>query len=84
MIFPLYSALVRHLECWIQAGAVSRSEYKKDMDSLELIQCSSMKVIEELEHLSYKERLGGLGVFSLEKRRLRGSHPSVQISERNM
>lgn len=54
MILPLYSALVRHLECWVQAGAVFRSGYKKDADLLEQIQCSATKVIEELEHVLYE------------------------------
>lgn len=32
-----------------------------------------MKVLKGLEHLSYKERLGLLGMFSLVKRKLRGN-----------
>ena len=70
MILLLYPLLARpHLKCCLQLRS---SQYRRDMDLLEHVQRRATKMNHGMKHLSYEDRLRELGLFSLQKRMLRG------------
>ena len=66
-VMPLYKSLVRpHLEYCCQVLSLYLS---KDINLIEGVQRRATKLVKDIKHLSYDERLENLGLFRLTTRR---------------
>ena len=71
----------RHLEYSVQFWS---PHYQKDVEALERVQKRFTRMLPGMEGISYEERLEKLGLFSLERRRLRGDLIEVYKIMRGM
>ncbi|XP_055489927.1 uncharacterized protein LOC129696245 [Leucoraja erinacea] len=70
VMLKLYKALVRPiLEYGVQFWSPN---YRKDVNKIERVQRSLNRMLPGFQQLSYRERLNKLGLYSLERRMLRG------------
>jgi len=70
VMLQLYKTLVRpHFEYCVQFWL---PHFRKDMEAMEMFQRRFTRMLPGMESRSYEERLRVLGLFSLERRRMRG------------